>query len=324
MFIRHLNHGDLTNLLQINVKSPPLKNFRCFIKTSYYYILCVWKWFNYGCSFTPYANKNLKGSAPAFYESRMEMEEEKKPNNNQNETKTKPKESFVFYRSFYEAIKDLDCDTKVEIYDAICEYSLNQNETEIEGIGKAILTLIKPLLDANLKRYKNGCFGGRPKTKTKPNENQKETKPEPNDNDNVNVNVYGLNLNTNASTDNKPTDCNLTDLNFKKEKEKKEKVSQSVSDETVIDLTAPYQAITSLRNSKTVKPTVKITDDFTIDFENDEYFQPYRHAGPELRQALNSWFIKNKLNQYITKDFIARQITHFAKNLGKMNELLGE
>lgn len=115
------------------------------------------------------------------------MEEFKKPNENQNETKIKPKESFIFYRSFYEAIKDLDCDTKVEIYDAICEYSLNQNETEIEGIGKSILTLIKPQLDANLKRYKNGCFGGRPKTKTKPNENQKETKPEPNDNDNDNV-----------------------------------------------------------------------------------------------------------------------------------------
>lgn len=241
----------------------------------------------------------------------MEMEEEKKPNNNQNETKTKPKESFVFYRSFYEAIKDLDCDTKVEIYDAICEYSLNQNETKIEGIGKAILTLIKPLLDANLKRYKNGCFGGRPKTKTKPNENQKETKPEPNDNDNDNVNVYGLNLNTNASTDNKLTDYTTEDLNLKKEKEKKEKVSQSVN-------------LGSLFKPKSDVPTVKITEDFSIDYDNDEYFKPYRNAGPELRQALNSWFIKNKLNQHITKDFIARQIVNFAKNLGKLKELAGE
>ncbi len=240
----------------------------------------------------------------------MEIEEEKKPNENQNETKIKPKESFIFYRSFYEAIKDLDCDTKVEIYDAICEYSLNQKETEIEGMGKAILTLIKPQIDANLKRYKNGCFGGRPKTKTKPNENQKETKPKPNDNDNVNVNDNVLNICTESDTSTlKLTDS--TDLNFKKEKEKKEKVSQSVD-------------IGSLFKSKSSKPTVKITEDFSIDFENDEYFQPYHHAGPELRQALNSWFIKNKLNQHITKDFIARQITHFAKNLGKMNELLGE
>lgn len=241
----------------------------------------------------------------------MEIEEEKKPNNNQNETKIKPKESFIFYRSFYEAIKDLDCDTKVEIYDAICEYSLNQKETEIEGMGKAILTLIKPQIDANLKRYKNGCFGGRPKTKTKPNENQKETKTEPNDNDNVNdnVNVNVLNNNTNVNTSNlKLTDIN--NLNFKKEKEKKEKVSQSVD-------------FSSLFKPKNDTQSVKITDDFVIDYESDEYFQPYRHAGPELRQALNSWLIKNKLNQYITKDFIARQIVNFAKNLGKFNELAG-
>lgn len=257
----------------------------------------------------PVANKNLKGSAPAFYERRLEMEEEKKPNNNQNETKNKPKESFVFYRSFYEAIKDLDCDTKVEIYDAICEYSLNQNETKIEGIGKAILTLIKPLLDANLKRYKNGCFGGRPKTKTKPNENQKETKPEPNDNDNVNDNVNVLNICTESNTSTlKLTDYTTEYLNFKKEKEKEK--SQSVS-------------LGSLFKPKSEKPTVKITEDFVIDYEGDEYFQPYRHAGPELRQSLNSWLIKNKLNQYITKDFIARQIVNFAKNLGKFNELAG-
>ena len=257
----------------------------------------------------PVANKNLKGSAPAFYERRLEMEEEKKPNNNQNETKTKPKESFIFYRSFYEAIKDLDCDTKVEIYDAICEYSLNQNETKIEGMGKAILTLIKPQIDANLKRYKNGCFGGRPKTKTKPNENQTKTKPEPNDNDNVNDNV--LNNITNINTGTETLTDTITDLNFKKEKEKEKSNSQSVS-------------FGSLYKPKTFKPTVKITEDFCIDFENDETFKPYSKAGPELRQALNSWFIKNKLNQQITKDFIARQIVKFATNLGKLPELCGE
>lgn len=259
----------------------------------------------------PYANKNLKGSAPTFYESRMEMEEEKKPNNNQTETKIKPKESFIFYRSFYEAIKDLDCDTKVEIYDAICEYSLNQTETKIDGIGKSILTLIKPQLDANLKRYKNGCFGGRPKTKTKPNENQKETKPKPNDNDNVNVNVSSLNNNTNVNTGTlKLTDYTTEDLNFKKEN-KKEKVSQSVN-------------LGSLFKPKSDMPTVKITEDFQIDFEHDEMFKVYKNADPELRQALNSWFIKNKLNQHITKDFIARQIVNFAKNLGKLEQLAGE
>lgn len=240
----------------------------------------------------------------------MEMEEEIKPNNNQNETKTKPKESFVFYRSFYEAIKDLDCDTKVEIYDAICEYSLNQNETKIEGIGKSILTLIKPQLDANLKRYKNGCFGGRPKTKTKPNENQKETKPKPNDNVNVNVNDNVLNICTESNTSTLKLTDTITDLNFKKENKKEKSNSQSVDS-------------CSLRKPISYKPSVKITEDFQIDFDNDETFKPYKNAGPELRNALNSWLIKNKLNQQITKDFIARQIVKFATNLGKLYELAG-
>ncbi len=103
----------------------------------------------------------------------------------------------------------------------------------------------------------------------------------------------------------------ITDLNFKKEKEKEKSNSQSVS-------------IGSLYKPKTFKPTVKITEDFCIDFENDEMFKPYSKAGPELRNALNKWFIKNKLNQQITKDFIARQIVKFATNLGKLPELCGE
>ena len=101
------------------------------------------------------------------------------------------RDSFVFYRSFFEAIKQLDADDRLEIYDAICDYALNQNETKMKPVGSAIFALIKPLIDANNKRYSNGKKGGRP-TKKKPTKNQTETKTEPNvnvnDNDNVNEN----------------------------------------------------------------------------------------------------------------------------------------
>ncbi|MDR1089911.1 MAG: DUF6291 domain-containing protein, partial [Prevotella sp.] len=40
------------------------------------------------------------------------------------------RDSFIFYRSFYEAIENLPRDIQGEIYTAIMEYSLNGNETE--------------------------------------------------------------------------------------------------------------------------------------------------------------------------------------------------
>ena len=99
------------------------------------------------------------------------------------------RDSFIFYKSFYEGIKELNSDIQCEIYNAIMEYEFNQTETELSGVAKSIFTLIKPQLEANNKRYQNGCKGGRPKTKTKPKENQTKTKPKPNDNENDNVNV---------------------------------------------------------------------------------------------------------------------------------------
>ncbi|MBA5649973.1 hypothetical protein H3T19_04290 [Bacteroides fragilis] len=105
------------------------------------------------------------------------------------------RDSFIFYRSFYEAIKDLPRDIQGEIYTAIMEYSLYGNEAEnLKPVARSIFTLIKPQIDVNNKRFDNGCKGGRPKndnqeeTKPKPNDNQEETKPKPNYNDNKNKN----------------------------------------------------------------------------------------------------------------------------------------
>lgn len=113
------------------------------------------------------------------------------------------RDSFIFYRSFYEAIRDLPRDIQGEIYTAIMEYSLYGNETDnLKPIARSIFTLIKPQIDVNNKRFENGSKGGRPKksvtdiepkenqteTKEKPKENQNVTKAKPNNNDNVNDN----------------------------------------------------------------------------------------------------------------------------------------
>ena len=66
------------------------------------------------------------------------------------------KESFVFYKSFYDALQDLKEKDRLKVYDAICDLALNGNETKLTGVAKTIFTLIKPQILANTKRYKNG------------------------------------------------------------------------------------------------------------------------------------------------------------------------
>ena len=102
------------------------------------------------------------------------------------------KDSFIFYRSFFEAIDTLPRDIQGEIYRAIVRYGITGEETEcLKPIARSLFILMKPQIDANTSRYENGCKGGRPKAggeDEKPNGNQTETKPKPNDNDNDNVN----------------------------------------------------------------------------------------------------------------------------------------
>ncbi len=100
----------------------------------------------------------------------------------------KKRDSFIFYRSFYESILELPEDNQKDLLLAIANYSLNFSEPNLDGLSRAIWILIKPQLDANNKRYQNGSKGGRPKTKPKPKNNQSETKPKANKNDNVNDN----------------------------------------------------------------------------------------------------------------------------------------
>lgn len=50
------------------------------------------------------------------------------------------KESFVFYKSFYDALQDLKEKDRLKVYDAICDLALNENETKLTGVAKTIFT----------------------------------------------------------------------------------------------------------------------------------------------------------------------------------------
>lgn len=131
------------------------------------------------------------------------------------------RDSIVFYRSFYEAIKEIPLEEQGVVYNAIYGYALDGIEPELTGIAKAIFLLVKPQIDANNSRYENGKKGGKTKvnqseTKVEPNSNQTETKvepkpnqdvteTEPNENVNVNVNENDLKENTKRKVFTKPT-----------------------------------------------------------------------------------------------------------------------
>lgn len=116
------------------------------------------------------------------------------------------RESFVFYRSFYDAILDLDDKQTRDLLIAVCERALNWNDIELtDKMSRMAMNLIRPQLDANTKRYTDWCGWWRPKktwdNSQKPLVSEKITTGyenwKPNVNDNVNVNV---NENDNVSS----------------------------------------------------------------------------------------------------------------------------
>lgn len=88
-------------------------------------------------------------------------------------------DSFIFYRSFYEAISELPMEMQGRIYDAIFQFAFDGKDVELAGAEKAVMSLIKPQLIANRVRYENGCKGGRPRRNPQPNENLTETETKP-------------------------------------------------------------------------------------------------------------------------------------------------
>ena len=78
-----------------------------------------------------------------------------------------PLESFVFYRSFRDAIEEMNDEDKLSTLLAICDYALYGIEPDLKGpLPRAVFTVARPSIDANKVRRKNGKSGGRLSKKT--------------------------------------------------------------------------------------------------------------------------------------------------------------
>ena len=87
---------------------------------------------------------------------------------NQDTTCYKP-DSFVFYKSFYDAISLLPEKQQLGAFKAIFEFAFYNNEIILTNTQSAILSLIKPQIKANIQKRENGKkgaeygkLGGRP------------------------------------------------------------------------------------------------------------------------------------------------------------------
>ena len=74
------------------------------------------------------------------------------------------RKSFVFYDSFYKAMSYLNDKEKIQYIEAICNYSLFDITIDMDLKIEAMFALIKPQIDANIKKRENGRKGGRPRS----------------------------------------------------------------------------------------------------------------------------------------------------------------
>lgn len=71
-------------------------------------------------------------------------------------------ESYVTYKSFYDAMEELTDEQYGRVMRAIDRYVYYGEETELSGIEKMAFTFMKPQIDANIKRKEYAEKGGRP------------------------------------------------------------------------------------------------------------------------------------------------------------------
>lgn len=196
------------------------------------------------------------------------------------------KESFVLYRSVYEAVKDLPDEMFREWVLAVMEYGLNQKEPETP-IGKAAVGSVRKWMDEDNARYtrvcernrQNGKKGGRPKTQENPvGFSGNPNKP--------NGAVWGLDTDTDTDTDNKK------EKEHKKEKEivdylnqKTGKAFRASSEKTRTLIRARIREGYSEADFKKVIDNK--CNDWLSDPERAQYLRPETLFGTKFESYLN-------------------------------------
>ena len=222
------------------------------------------------------------------------------------------KDSFVFYKSFYDAIKKIPEEYQLELYNAILSYSLEGLEpSNLSPIAEAMFILIKPNIDSSKKRYEtsveNGKRGGRPKQETQdePNQNLQETQRKPKDNLQETQDEPNQNLNEDVDVDDNE-DVDVDD-NEDVDVDDNEDVDVDVDDNEdarneTSSACCPYQEILNLYHSIC------------------KSFPKVRNLSKTRRQALKARYCEYKQDINIFKELFEKaENSNFLKGQNKRN-----
>jgi hypothetical protein len=98
------------------------------------------------------------------------------------------RKQFTWYRSYYDALKEIPAEEFRAIVLAVCAYALDGEEPELSGVARAIFTLIRPTLEVGRSKAENRSraeqtvlsaeqTGSKPEqTKNKPEQTQNKRK----------------------------------------------------------------------------------------------------------------------------------------------------
>lgn len=189
---------------------------------------------------------------------------------------------FIFYRSFKEGISELSDSDRLLMYEAISDYALDRVEPTLTGFPKMLFKLIKPQLDASLRRWENGCNGGAPK-------GNKNAKKQPKNN---------LESIENQSTSLIKDKDKVKDKeeNTKKEKTEKKKSQSMTEDELVFHngMKEKYPNVMKMKEPLTLEQWNKLKDEFGKEtiiakLEAMENYRPLLQKNNSANKTIRNW-----------------------------------
>lgn len=98
------------------------------------------------------------------------------------------RDNMLIYRSFYEAIQDLPLEDQAIVWNAIYELGLNGKDSDLKGVPNTVFKLIRPQIEANIRRYQNGKSPKKNQDKSETEAKDKQIISETETNNNINNN----------------------------------------------------------------------------------------------------------------------------------------